>query len=134
MALNELLELEHRGWQSLCESTGADFYGQLMLEDGVMILAHGHTLNRQQVMESLNDAPPWSRYEISAPRLIQLTGDSAVLAYRGTAWRAGQEPAFSALMSSVYVNRDARWSLASYQQTPIPDMTAPGMTSAGSDT
>jgi len=68
MTLHELLELEHRGWQSLCQSTG----------------------------------------------------DSAVLAYRGTAWRGGDEPAFSALMSSVYVRTDAGWRLASYQQTPLP--------------
>lgn len=120
MVLDELLDLEHRGWQSLCQSTGAEFYGQLMLEDGVMILAHGHILDRQQVIESLNEAPPWSRYEISDPRLIQLTGDSAVLAYRGTAWRGGDELAFSALMSSVYVRTDAGWRLASYQQTPLP--------------
>ncbi|WP_393916544.1 hypothetical protein [Halostreptopolyspora alba] len=37
----EPLELEHRGWRPLCDGTGADFYGSLMTEDGVMVLAHG---------------------------------------------------------------------------------------------
>lgn len=28
--LEDLLDLENQGWQSLCEGTGADFYGTLM--------------------------------------------------------------------------------------------------------
>ena len=62
MDIAELLELEHRGWRSLCSSTGADFYGEIMTEDGVMVLSHGFVLSRPQVIESLNDAPPWSGY------------------------------------------------------------------------
>ncbi|MGO1193677.1 MAG: nuclear transport factor 2 family protein [Nesterenkonia sp.] len=120
MVLNELLDLEHRGWQSLCESSGADFYGQLMLDDGVMVLAHGYVFDRTQVIDSLNDAPAWSHYEITEPRLLELTAECAVLAYRGTAWRSDTEPVFRAWMSSVYVKQDGRWRLASYQQTPIP--------------
>lgn len=34
--LNELLTIERRGWDSLCHNTGADFYGSLMVNDGVM--------------------------------------------------------------------------------------------------
>lgn len=121
MMMNDLLDLEHQGWQSLCESSGADFYGRLMLDDGVMTLAHGYVFDRQQVIDSLNDAPAWSHYEITEPRLIQLTEHSAVLTYRGTAWRDGEESEFRALMSSVYVRQDGTWRLASYQQTPIPE-------------
>lgn len=121
MVLDDLLDVEHRGWQSLCESSGADFYGTLMLDDGVMILAHGYVFDRQQVIDSLNDAPAWSHYEITEPHLIELTDECAVLAYRGTAWRHGEDPEFRALMSSVYVRREGTWRLASYQQTPVPE-------------
>ncbi|OLT49271.1 DUF4440 domain-containing protein [Saccharomonospora sp. CUA-673] len=120
MAEAELLRLEHQGWQSLCDSTGADFYGRIMTDDGIMILAHGFVLDRQQVVASLNDAPPWSSYEISDERLVRLSDDSAVLAYRGKAWRERSEPDFEAWMSSVYVELAGEWRLASYQQTPIP--------------
>lgn len=120
MIIDDLLELEHKGWQSLCSSSGADFYGQIMTEDGVMVLAHGFVFTCDQVIESLNDAPPWSRYEISKARLIPLNASSAVLVYRGIAWRSEAEPVFQALMSSVYVRRENKWWLASYQQTPIP--------------
>ncbi|WP_340558859.1 nuclear transport factor 2 family protein [Streptomyces sp. GSL17-111] len=121
MDIAELLELEHRGWQSLCDSTGGDFYGRLMTEDGVMVLAHGHVLSRQDVVASLSDAPPWRTYEISGERLVPLSEDSAALVYRGRAYREGAEPAFTALMSSVYVRRGTGWALALYQQTPVPE-------------
>lgn len=121
MNLSDLPELEHQGWESLCHGTGADFYGRIMVEQGVMVLAHGFVLNRQQVIDSLNDAPAWDRYEINDEQLIELGSSSAVLVYRGTAWRGGDIPAFTAWMSSVYVRREGKWRLASYTQTPIPD-------------
>lgn len=120
MSLAELMDLEHQGWTALCRSTGADFYGRIMTEDGVMTLSHGFVLSRDQVVASLNDAPPWSSYEISEERLVHQGDESAVLVYRGTAWRGEDQPAFDAWMTSVYVQVDAHWRLASYQQTPIP--------------
>lgn len=118
--LDELLDLEHQGWQSLCDSTGADFYGRIMTKDGVMVLAHGQVLDRQAVVDSLNDAPPWRRYDIADPRLIPLGDDVRILVYTGRAYRDAEEPAFVALMSSVYTRQDGSWRLALYQQTPVP--------------
>lgn len=120
MSLAALMDLEHQGWKSLCNSTGAEFYGRVMTESAVMTLSPGFVLDRDQVVASLNDAPPWSSYEISEERLVHEGGDSAVLVYRGRAWRGGDEPAFDAWMTSVYVEMDGQWRLASYQQTPIP--------------
>ncbi len=120
MGLQELMELEHQGWQALCNGTGADFYGRLMTDDGVMVLAHGEVFSRQDVVESLNEAPPWRSYTIDEERLIPLGDSAAVLVYRGTAYRDDPAPAFVALMASVYVRQGDGWALASYQQTPIP--------------
>lgn len=117
--LNELLDLEHQGWQSLCDSTGAEFYGQLMTPDGVMVLAHGQVFDRQAVVDSLNDAPPWRRYEITDERLIRLSDDQAALVYIGRAYRDSADAVFVALMSSVYTRQDGAWRLALYQQTPV---------------
>lgn len=120
MKIDELLELEHRGWRSLCDGTGAAFYGELMTSDGVMVLAHGQALSRRGVIDSLREAPPWQSYEIDEERLIPLGESAAALVYRGRAYREGAEAAFTALMSSVYVRREAGWALALYQQTPVP--------------
>ncbi|GAA4671398.1 hypothetical protein GCM10023347_26560 [Streptomyces chumphonensis] len=120
MDIAELLELEHRGWQSLCDGTGDVFYGRSMTEDGVMVLAGGQVFTRQDVVDSLGAAPPWRTYDITEERLVPLNESSAALVYRGRAYREGAEPAFTALMSSVYVRRGAGWALAVYQQTPVP--------------
>ncbi len=118
--LDELLDLEHQGWKSLCNSTGADFYGRIMSSDGVMVLAHGQVFDRQAVIDSLNAAPPWRTYDIADERLIALSDDHAVLVYTGRAYREEDEPAFIALMSSVYTRHEGAWRLALYQQTPVP--------------
>lgn len=118
---DELLDLEHEGWKSLCDSTGADFYGRIMTSDGVMVLAHGQVFDRQAVVASLNDAPAWRTYDIADERLIVLSDDHAILVYTGRAYRDEDEPAFVALMSSVYIRKEGMWYLALYQQTPVPD-------------
>ena len=118
--LAELLDLEHQGWRSLCDGTGSRFYGGIMTDDAVMVLAHGFVLDRQAVVDSLDEAPPWRTYEITDERLIALDEDHAVLVYTGRASREDGEPPFVALMSSVYTRRDGAWRLALYQQTPVP--------------
>lgn len=117
--LPDLLALEHEGWRSLCEGRGAHFYGELMTEDGVMVLAHGMVLDRARVVESLQDAPAWDDYAIEDPRLVAMGEDAVALVYRARARRAGAPP-FEALMSSVYVVQDGRPRLALYQQTVVP--------------
>ncbi|MBX3029401.1 MAG: nuclear transport factor 2 family protein [Chloroflexi bacterium] len=118
--LDELLGLEHQGWRSLCDSTGADFYGRVMTSDGVMVLSHGQVFDRQTVIDSLNEAPPWRTYDIDDERLIPLGEDQAILVYTGRAYREEDEPSLVALMSSVYTRQEGTWRLALYQQTPIP--------------
>lgn len=119
--ITELLRLENAGWRSLCDGTGGDFYGTVLTDDGVMVLAHGAVLDRGQVIASLDDAPAWSAYEITDERLIELGPDAAAFVYRGRAFRASGGPPFDALMSTVYVRVDGEWRIALYQQTPVPD-------------
>ncbi|CRZ17336.1 nuclear transport factor 2 family protein [Mycolicibacterium neworleansense] len=119
--LDELLHIERAGWDSLCESTGADFYGELMLPEGVMVLANGMVMDRNTVVSALAESPPWRAYEISGVRLIALDDDNAALVYTGTAYRDGEEPAFVGAMSSVYHRVAGVWKLALYQQTRKPD-------------
>lgn len=115
--LDELLQIERAGWDSLCESTGADFYGELMLPEAVMVLANGMVMDRNTVVSALAQSPPWRAYEISGVHLIVVDDDNAVLVYTGTAYRDGDGPAFVGAMSSVYHRTAGVWKLALYQQT-----------------
>ncbi len=119
-----LLDVERRGWDSLCNSTGAEFYGKIMTEDAMMVLANGAVMDRDDVVDSLRQAPPWRTYDISDARLIDAGPDSSVLVYVGSAYRDGDDPAFVGAMSSVYVRRGDEWRLALYQRTPMPTQTA----------
>lgn len=119
MDIEELLQLERQGWDSLCRGTGAGFYGRLMTPAAVMVLAHGMVMDRDAVSASLDDAPPWDRYTITEPRLIEVDAHTALLVYRGSANRG--DVALEALMSSLYTRIDGRWRLVLYQQTPMPE-------------
>ena len=119
IVLDVLLELERAGWDSLCNTTGSDFYGGVMLPGAVMVLANGMTMDRDAVVSALSDSPPWRRYEIGDVRLVELDGDNAILIYTGQAYRDGDEPAFVGAMSSVYHRTDEGWNLALYQQTEV---------------
>jgi hypothetical protein len=119
--LEDLEGLERRGWDALCDGTGDRFYGALMTEDALMVLANGMAMTRHQVVASLRDSPTWDRYEIQPPKLVTAGKEGAALVYRARAVREGQPP-FEALMTSLYVRVMGRWRLALYTQTPVgPD-------------
>ena len=117
-----LLDLERLGWASLCEGTGADFFGSLMTRDGLMVLADGLVLDRQEAVASLTEAVPWDRYSIADARLVSVGSEGAALVYTVRAERDGDDARFAALMSSVYRRGAGVWRLALYQQTVLPGM------------
>ncbi|MEU2255068.1 nuclear transport factor 2 family protein [Nocardia xishanensis] len=119
--LDELLDLEGRGWDALCASSGADFYGALMTDDALMVLANGMVLDRAGVVDSLRHAPPWRTYEIQDPRLVHVGPAAAALIYVAVAYREGTTPAFRGVMSSVYLRTPDGWRLTCYQQTRFPE-------------
>ncbi|MEU7144500.1 hypothetical protein ABZ942_34000 [Nocardia sp. NPDC046473] len=81
--LNELLEVERRGWDSLCDGTAADFYGSLMTGDAALVPAPGVVLDRVEVVAALKGSPPWRAYELLGPRLVHAGVDSKMLVYTG---------------------------------------------------
>lgn len=112
-----LLDLEHRGWESLCNNTGGTHYGTIMTPEAVMVLTNGMTLDRDIIAASLNESPPWASFEITNAQLIPTGSDSAALVYTASATRDGQDEPFVALMTSVYRLVDGEPRLALYQQT-----------------
>ncbi|HEY9266409.1 MAG TPA: nuclear transport factor 2 family protein [Mycobacterium sp.] len=116
--MEELLELEHAGWKSLCDGTGDEFYGAIMTSDSLMVLANGMVMDRDAVTAALGQSPPWARYEIEDARLIDIGPDTAALVYTGKGWRDDGDP-FVGAMSSVYHRTGDGWKLALYQQSAV---------------
>ena len=119
MSLEEtLIELERAGWEALSTpGAGADFYRKQLTEDALMVFGFG-VLDRGQALEAMASAPPWSSFRIEEPRVLELTGDSAVLTYLAIAQREG-EAAYSGRTTSVYVRSNGSWRMALHQQTPV---------------
>jgi hypothetical protein len=116
--VRNLEALERAGWDALCAGTGAEFYGSRMTPDGVMVLAHGEALHRDQVVASLEEAPAWTEYSLDDMQVVPLGAEAAALVYRARAVRPGAE--LDALMTSTYVMQEGDWRLALYQQTVVP--------------
>lgn len=117
--LDDLLALEHRGWDALCRAEGGSFYSDLMTEDAVMVLVNGMVLDRSSVAATLNEAPAWSSYSIEEPRRIAVGETAAALVYRASASRPSESAPFVALMSSVYTLAHGQVRMTLYQQTTI---------------
>ena len=116
--IEELIEIERAGWEAL--ATGGDaaarYYDDVLAEEVLFLLPHGIAIDdRAAVIDSMR-GDPWSSYELTEERLVDLTGACAVVAYLARAVRHGEE--YSALVSSTYVRRDGHWKLAVHQQTP----------------
>lgn len=116
LTLDALLELERAGWDSLCNRTGAAFYGELMTEGGLMVLVNGFVMGRDAVVSSLSEAPGWDSYEITDVRMVAAGDSTAAIVYRAKATRGDENP-FEAVMSSTYTLIDGKPRLVLYQQT-----------------
>ena len=116
-ASDELVALERRGWEALSGPDGARFYGEVMADDGLMLFP-AMALDKEQTVQAIASAAPWSAFDLSDLRVIEL-GHEAIVTYRAVAHREG-EAQYQAWMSSVYAFRDGAWRLVLHQQTPDP--------------
>ena len=116
---SDILELERAGWKALASSgdEAAAFYGEVLADQVLMLLPEGTVLDdRALVVESMR-GDPWDSFDLSDERVLSLTEQSAVVAYRARARRGDTE--YAALFNSTYVRQDGEWRLAVHQQTPI---------------
>jgi hypothetical protein len=116
-SLDELLAAERAGWDALCTDGGAAFYRENLAPGAVMVFGPG-VMTRDEAIEAIAAAPPWARYAIQDPQVVELTATSAALVYRAEAQRPA-EPPYSAMVSSTFVREAGRWLLALHQQTPV---------------
>jgi len=114
----ELIDLEHEGWKALASDDPVAWWDD-HLDDGALMVFPGFVATREQSLEGMTQAPPWSWFRLDDVRVLDLGDDAAVVVYAASAQRDGQ-PEYRALMSSTWVRRTGGWRLALHQQTPLP--------------
>jgi hypothetical protein len=117
--MQELLDLERRGWEALSTSgeAAAALYEEVLADEVLMLFPGGMVMDdRSQIVASMT-GPPWQSFEISDERVLPPSGSAAVVAYRGTAVRGGAD--YTALFNSTYIRQEGAWRLALHQQTPV---------------
>ena len=85
--VDELLAIEHAGWRSLCDGTAGQFYGDVMTDGALMVLANGAVMDRDAVVAALSQSPAWSSYSIDEPRTVAIDDTTVALVYTGTGRR-----------------------------------------------
>jgi hypothetical protein len=117
--MQELLELEERGWRALATqgNAGQAFYASILWDDAVMLFPGGLRIEgRERILESLG-SQPWDSFRIEDAQVVPLTNSAAVVIYKVIAQRKGGDP-YVALICSTYV-RAEDWELVIHQQTPV---------------
>ena len=117
---DQLVQLEEESWTAL--SSGGDtaraFFERILDDDVVMVFPGGMEMHdRDAILDSIGDQP-WSWFKIESTRVIVLSETAAILTYRATAQREGEEQ-YAALISSGYRNTTGSWRLCFHQQTPV---------------
>lgn len=74
--------------------------------------------SRDEVAGMVEAGPRWRELEIEAEGLVRPTPGVAILTYRVSAVRDGEDR-YRARVSSAYVDRDGAWAMAFHQQTPL---------------
>ena len=112
---SKLWELEREFWLG-----GADVYRRHLADDAVIVFP-GMVMAKSKTVESIAAGPRWASVNFSDQRLVRLTPDAVALIYHASGLREHETSAYSAEVSSVYVQRFGSWELAMHQQSPSND-------------
>jgi hypothetical protein len=112
---DELLELETGFWSSAGDG---DFYREHMAAHGICVLPVG-MMDKDETVAAIEQSEPWTEFELSDVKILDLGDDEAALCYRADAARNGGSHGYRALISSVYTKLSGRWKLTLHQQTPF---------------
>lgn len=86
--MHEVEELERRGWTALSGPDGANFYEDLMADEGLMVFP-GLTLDRAATLRAIAAERPWSSHRLEDMRVLD-AGETAIVTYHATSQREGE--------------------------------------------
>lgn len=116
--MDELIDLEERGWRALATEGAAErFYHEVLDDAPLMLLPGGLRIEDREEMVRLMSGPPWEAYRLSGITVSRPVEGAGVVVYTAHAIRDGAE--YVALVGSHYVLRGDGWRLYFHQQTPL---------------
>jgi hypothetical protein len=112
------MELEQRllAYERELAGGDGDTYRARLTDDAILIVP-GQALDKQTAVAVMDASAGWDAVEMQSPEVRRLAGGAALLTYRFTGRRGPSR--YTALMGSVYVERDGDWRMAFHQQTPL---------------
>jgi hypothetical protein len=117
--IEQFIRLESEVWEALATGDGeAD--GRLLSDDFLGVYTVGFA-DRAAHVAQLADGPTVIDYSLSETRLMALSDDMALLAYRAQFRRTGEADSESVLISSIWQERQGRWVNIFSQDTPSAD-------------
>jgi len=103
--------------EELLWTGGTDAFRARMAPTCLMAFPGLGTLQGEEILDSLKDAPRWQHVRMDARHLAETDG-LAVLSYRATAIREGDQ-AYHALCMSTWKNTTGGWRLVQHQQSDL---------------
>jgi hypothetical protein len=117
--IQKFIGLEREVWEALANGDGeAD--GRLLSDDFLGVYTVGFA-DRAAHVAQLADGPTVSDFSLDEARLMVLSDDMVLLAYRAQFTRPGEDAAESVLISSIWCERSGRWVNIFSQDTPSAD-------------
>jgi Domain of unknown function (DUF4440)/Activator of Hsp90 ATPase homolog 1-like protein len=96
-----------------------EFFRENMTDDAVCVFPGvDGVYDREQTAAGMADHPPYVKYLLDDPRVIDAGPTAAVLMARGVIQRIDDATPRSWVVSNTFVNRDGNWKLAFVQWTP----------------
>jgi hypothetical protein len=121
--IEQFIALESEVWQALVDGDGeAD--GRLLSDDFLGVYTVGFA-DRAAHVAQVGSGPTVTEFAISEARLVSLTDEMVLLAYRARFRRPGEVGTEDVLISSIWCERDGQWVNTFSQDTPAADEHAP---------
>jgi hypothetical protein len=117
--IEQFIRLEREVWEALANGDGeAD--ARLLSHDFLGVYTVGFA-DRAAHVAQLADGPTISEFSLGEARLMALSDDMVLLAYRAQFTRPGEDAAEAVLISSIWSERDGTWVNIFSQDTPSAD-------------
>src|SRR5215212_11512100 len=112
-----LLDLEDEMWRANREGDGS-FYERVLRDDALVVSQWGVAPKAAIVPGISKNDNPYVETELSDRKVLQITGDSALVTYKAEV-TTGAGVTFRLLATSVYAREGDEWRSVFHQQSPL---------------